>query len=886
MLGRVAGKMMDIEVSGYFGSDGEMAKLIDAYDWASTELGPLEAWPVPVKTAVGLILASSVPMVTLWGASRTVIYNDAYAALVTSGDRTIFGRASDEGIIHIPGSSRLNYSPIIDESGTAVGVIGIVVESAHQVAMERELRESEARLRFLDKLGRTTANSREPEQVMAVTTQMLGQFLGVSICAYADMEADEDHFTIRGDWSDQASPSIVGYYSLADFGALAVKNLGDGLPLIINDNFTEIAPAEAATFQSIGITATICMPLVKQGRLTALMAIHDKQARIWTERELALLREVTERSWAHIERVRSDAESRASGAQFQTFAQAMPNHVWTAPPDGMLDWFNARVYDYSGATPGELDGERWAKLVHLDDLGQAVAGWTASLASGEPYEAEFRLRRHDGNYRWHIARAVPIKDGSGAVTRWIGTNTDIDDQKRAQEALAESEARLNLAIEAGQLAVWDLNLETMHVTPSVALNRIYGFADDFEPTAADYRSRYAPGEAERLDKAGAEAAARGETELEVEVLHILPGGHKKWLLIRAQAVAGGKRVLGVVIDVTRRKQIEEELSASERRFRLSQNAAGIASLELDIPTGNVIGSDTFWSLWGLSQRDFVHISVLEDIVIPEDAEVRSTASTRKAGTANPDVEYRIRRPDTGELRWLARNIEFTYDADGHPLKMFGIMQDITERKEAQARQELLTHELEHRIKNILAMVSAIASQTLRNTDLDAGREALNERLKALATAHDILTKTRWTNASLLHVVRAAVAPFSALQIVADGPLVALTPKMALSLALAVNELATNSLKYGALSTEVGQVRVDWSFQGDGQERVLNWHWREVGGPTVVAPKRRGFGTFLVERVLAADFGGTVRIDYPPDGVKCTLVAPMADHQRQTDLESL
>jgi GAF domain-containing protein len=151
------------------------------------------------------------------------------------------------------------------------------------------------------------------------------------------MDADQDGFTIRGDWGAPGSPSIVGHYSLADFGKLAVQNLSAGLPLIVNDNQSELAPEEAATFQSIGIAATICMPLVKKGRLIALMAIHDKVPRQWRPHELALLTEVTERSWAHIERVSAAAELKASEQQFRTFAQAMPNHVWTAPRDGMLD---------------------------------------------------------------------------------------------------------------------------------------------------------------------------------------------------------------------------------------------------------------------------------------------------------------------------------------------------------------------------------------------------------------------------------------------------------------------------------------------------------------------------------------------------------------------
>ena len=232
---------------------------------------------------------------------------------------------------------------------------------------------------------------------------------------------------------------------------------------------------------------------------------------------------------------------------------------------------------------------------------------------------------------------------------------------------------------------------------------------------------------------------------------------------------------------------------------LAQNAAGIASLELDIETGNVIGSEKFWDLWGLTPRQSAHISVLENIVIPQDKDIRSNPETRKSGTAAPSVEYRIKRPDNGQLRWLARHIEFTRDETGHPLKMFGVMQDITERKEAEAHQKLLTHELEHRIKNILAMVSAIASQTLRNSDLETASASFNERLRALAAAHDILTRTRWTEASIADVINSTISIFPVKQISVSGPSLSISPKMALSLALAVNELGTNSQKYGALS---------------------------------------------------------------------------------------
>jgi len=182
---------------------------------------------------------------------------------------------------------------------------------------EEKLRENEARFRFLNDLHKATASLSDADAVLATTTRMVGEHMGVSVCAYADMDEDQDGFTIRGDWSEPGSPSIIGHYSLADFGRKAVTELGAGRPLIVNDNLAELDPHEAHSFRALGIAATICMPLVKEGRLAALMAVHYKDPHVWTDGELSLIREVTERSWAHVERVGAEAGLRELNANLE-----------------------------------------------------------------------------------------------------------------------------------------------------------------------------------------------------------------------------------------------------------------------------------------------------------------------------------------------------------------------------------------------------------------------------------------------------------------------------------------------------------------------------------------------------------------------------------------
>jgi PAS domain S-box-containing protein len=203
--------------------------------------------------------------------------------------------------------------------------------------------------------------------------------------------------------------------------------------------------------------------------------------------------------------------------------------------------------------------------------------------------------------------------------------------------------------------------------------------------------------------------------------------------------------------------------------------------------------------------------------------------------------------------------------------------DIAERKMAERRQQLLVNELNHRVKNTLSVVQALIRRTLGGArSLGEARDALTARLMALSDAHDLITRENWTGASLGDVVARSVLRQldRPERILLDGPAVTVSPKLAVSLSLALHELMTNALKYGALSYERGRVSLTWRLDGEPDAQRLKLVWREIDGPLVTTPERRGFGSRLIERGLSTEVDGPVTLAFEPDGVVCEIDAAL------------
>ncbi|WP_096358773.1 PAS domain-containing protein [Variibacter gotjawalensis] len=327
-----------------------------------------------------------------------------------------------------------------------------------------------------------------------------------------------------------------------------------------------------------------------------------------------------------------------------------------------------------------------------------------------------------------------------------------------------------------------------------------------------------------------------------------------------------------------------DLMRREDRLRFILKAGRLGIWTLDLADQRLVASPICKENFGRGESDPFGYADLLEAIHPDDRDRMRIAVTQSIETHKDyDIEYRILTP-RGELRWILIRGQAHYAADGSPLSMAGISIDITDRKRGEDHRDLLAAELNHRVKNSMATMQSIAHQTLRNAaTLEQARTTLDARLQSLSSAHDVLTRENWEGATIAEIADGALGPFRAAnanRFAAGGPSIRLSPRAALALVLALHELATNAVKYGALSNEDGRVILNWSMTDGAQDDSFSLRWEEVGGPQVSAPSRSGFGTRMIERALAAEIGGTARIDYRPSGIVFSLEASLiAEDQR-------
>ena len=321
----------------------------------------------------------------------------------------------------------------------------------------------------------------------------------------------------------------------------------------------------------------------------------------------------------------------------------------------------------------------------------------------------------------------------------------------------------------------------------------------------------------------------------------------------------------------------ERLRESEERLRLALSAARMGTWRRDLSTQTSQRDANFNAIMGLPAVDTT-VSVQQRLeeIHPDDRAAVSQAWNKAVEAREVyEAEFRIRRHD-GAVRWVRDQGRFVAGEDGHPDCLAGLMVDITERKRAEEAQALLIQELNHRVKNMLTTVQAIAMQSL-NSSQGADKERFLSRIQALATCHNLLTRTSWEGANLRDILESTFAPHRGLQasqrISLSGQDALLSSRDALSVTLALHELVTNAVKHGAFANNDGRVDLSWQVEPSTPTARLRLAWSEQGGPPVSKPNHKGFGSRLLTS-LAAQSGAAYSCEYLRTGFKCELALPL------------
>jgi PAS domain S-box-containing protein len=567
-----------------FGTDGGiLGKMIDDFDWSATSAGPAGRWPQAMRTTIELMLRSPVPIATLWGRDGVLIYNEAYAAIAGARHPDIFGRkvgdawpeaaAFNAKVLEtvLGGGSLsyrdyaltleregkppqcwfdLDYSPVCDESGAVIGVMALVIETTAKVRAVSDLNVEHSRVRAIyQQAPGFVAQLTGPDHLFALVNAAFSTLIGER--------------PVLGRPVRQALPETVpqGFVDLLD------KVYRSGEP-----HTAMAAPlwlAADGNERRLYYVDFVYQPLRNEdGSVSGVFVQgHDVTERVLAEQAL-----------------------RESEARFHSFAQAMPHQVWSATADGKIDWFNEHAYAYSGLGFEQLRGTGWTAIVHPDDLAQATTRWAIAVASSSTYEAEMRLRAHDGSYRWHLCRAVPLrgKDGEGesaTVRGWVGTNTDIECRKQGEQRLEQLNAGLEHQVSlrtAERDRMWRLSKDVMLVA---------GFDGRVEAVSPAFGSLLGWSEADVIGRNVLELVHPDDHAATAAQMDSLGEGHYvykfenrlrrkdgSWCLLSWSAAPDADFIHAIGRDITADREQAEQIRRTELALQQSQKMETIGKL--------------------------------------------------------------------------------------------------------------------------------------------------------------------------------------------------------------------------------------------------------------------------------------------------------------------
>jgi PAS domain S-box-containing protein len=455
------------------------------------------------------------------------------------------------------------------------------------------------------------------------------------------------------------------------------------------------------------------------------------------------------------------------------------------------------------------------------------------------------------------------------------------EKARAEAGLRETEARFKVIAESLPALVWMIDLE---LKLTYANDRWISFSGlpPIDALGDSWMRWVHPDDLSRVVE-DMKLVYREKSNYTTEMRYRSADGVYRWHMVHAAPMLDTrgevKGWVGTSVDIHDLKEAEGALRTNERQLRIALQAAKMGDWSWDAETDKMTLSTRATEIFGLPPGTPRTWSQLAEQIYPSDA-ARAHSTMERAAEARSDysLEYRVTRRDNGVRVWVAAQGQTVFDKNGDFLGMTGVVQDITDRKHAEERQQLLIRELHHRVKNTLATVQAIVGSTARTaSSIDEFYQGFVGRIVSLARTHNLLTEDLWQKASLEELIQTELGPYedeARNRIVIEGPHVELPSEAAVPVGMAIHELTTNAAKHGALSTFGGQVEVKWRIEPGEERPMLQFSWTEHGGPRVTTPSRQGFGSRLLQRVLTTQLQAHVNMDFQEEGLRFTMVMPI------------
>ncbi|MGI4794085.1 MAG: PAS domain S-box protein, partial [Janthinobacterium lividum] len=585
---------------------------------------------------------------------------------------------------------------------------------------------------------------------------------------------------------------------------------------------------------------------------------------------------------------RRDAEfaRRESEVRFRGFVTASSDTVFRMSPD----WSRMHELDGHGfladtAEPRESWMEHYIQPDDQEAVQQAV---DQAIRTRRMFELEHRIRRADNTTGWILSRAVPVLDDHGEIIEWLGAAKDVTDARDAQDALRLSQATLAAVFEvvpiglgitdpAGRLILSNPEMQRFMpdgVLPSRDADRVWR-----------WRARDAEGRLLTPSDFPGSRALRGDTVVPgIEMLYVQDDGKEIWTQVAAVPIHDGEgRITGqmpIVVDIDALKRGGEALRESEHRLRTLMQ--GIPQLVWrSAENGLWTWSSPQWQDYtGQSQAQSHGWGWLEAIH-PDDHDTTRHAWREAHSHGQLYLEHRVRRTTDGAWRWhQTRSVPLRGElgpgeTEGRILEWLGTTTDIEDLKQLQGQQQVLVFELQHRTRNLLAIVRSLAQ---RSIDPSLGLEQFETRLAALSRVQGFLSRSPHFVVPLADLVQSelfAAGDNASDRVKVDGPAINLPGEGIQTVALALHELATNAVKYGAIAQLSGQLSVTWQLESgkDGRDRLVI-DWQESGMElSGLPPTKRGYGSELITRALPYQLKAETSLEFASGGVQCRIILP-------------